>query len=269
VADPLFLAESPLAAGAPEPGDVVRLDGPEGRHAAAVRRVRVGESVLLADGRGLLVRGRVAELPARDVVDVAVEAVEHEPQGPVRLVVVQALPKGDRGELAVETMTEAGVDEVVPWQAERCVVRVSGERAAKLHARWVGSAREAAKQSRRARVPEVAAVASTAQVIARVAAADLAVLLDADDAVPLAALSLPQSTESTPSANADGVPAEPAAPTVVIVVGPEGGVSPAERAALVAAGAVVARLGRPVLRTSTAGVAALAVLQSAPGGAWR
>ncbi|GAB3890092.1 16S rRNA (uracil(1498)-N(3))-methyltransferase [Microbispora bryophytorum subsp. camponoti] len=165
-----------------------------------------------------------------------------------RLVVVQGLPKGDRGELAVEMMTEAGVDVIVPWAASRCVTQWKGDRAAKALARWRGTAREAAKQARRFHLPVVSEQATTAAVGSLVSAAALAVVLHEEAAEPLSRLPLPE---------------EPG--DIVVIVGPEGGVTDEEIATLRAAGATPALLGPTVLRTSTAGVAAAAVLLSRCG----
>lgn len=228
--------------------DRVTVDGPEGRHAAVVRRLREGETVDLSDGLGLRARCTVAAVGKDHIVCAVVERRE-EPAPRPRLTVVQALPKGDRGELAVEMMTEAGVDAVVPWAAERSVTRWKGDRAAKALAKWRATAREAAKQARRGRLPEVAEPADRAAVAALLAGADLGVVLHEDGAARLAALDLPSGE----------------GPGIVVVVGPEGGFSDAELDAFDAAGAVRALLGPSVLRTSTAGVAALAVLQSRTG----
>ncbi|MEV6820109.1 16S rRNA (uracil(1498)-N(3))-methyltransferase [Nocardiopsis dassonvillei] len=240
---PVFLVEAAdLAA------DRVTVDGAEGRHAAVVRRIREGETVDLSDGRGLRARCTVTAV-GRDHIVCAVVERREEPAPRPRLTVVQALPKGDRGELAVEMMTEAGADAVVPWAAERCVTRWKGDRAAKALAKWRATAREAAKQARRARLPEVAALADRAAVVDLLAGADLGVVLHEDGASRLSQLELP-------SGGGAGV---------VVVVGPEGGFSDAELEAFDAAGAVRALLGPSVLRTSTAGVAALSVLQSRTG----
>ena len=223
------------------PGRVV-VDGPEGRHAATVLRLRVGEPVVLVDGAGRRGAGTVAAVLGKDAVEVDVPAVDDEPAPAPRLVVVQALPKGDRGETAIETMTEVGVDEVVPWAAARCVTRWREGRGDKALARWRTTAQAAAKQSRRSRFPVVADLASTRDVVDRLRAAAAGVLLHEEAVVPLA----------------DLVP--PAEGAVVVVVGPEGGLSPEELAAFTEAGATAYRLGPTVLRTSTAGTAALAVL---------
>jgi 16S rRNA (uracil1498-N3)-methyltransferase len=219
----------------------VTLSGPEGHHAAAVRRLRAGERADVSDGAGTIAECAVLSAD-RDCVALSVRSVRTVPAPEPRVTVVQALPKGDRGELAVELMTEVGVDAVVPWAAHRCVVRWQGDRGERSLAKWRSAAREASKQSRRAWLPEVTELASLSDVADRVSAASCAVVLEADAASPLSRLPLPERGE------------------IVLVVGPEGGITPAERAALAAAGAVEARLGPTVLRTSTAGAAAAAVL---------
>jgi 16S rRNA (uracil1498-N3)-methyltransferase len=225
---------------------VVTLTGPEGHHAATVRRLRAGERADVTDGAGTLVEGIVATV-GRDSVTLDVRAVHTVPAPEPRLTVAQALPKGDRGELAVELMTEIGVDVIIPWSAERSITRWQAERGEKALARWRSTAREAAKQSRRPWLPEVTELSTTAALAKRVATAARAIILEADAPDRLHAVSLPGEGE------------------VLLVVGPEGGISPAERASLRDAGAVEARLGPTVLRTSTAGVAAAAVLLSRAG----
>lgn len=244
---PLFLLEAGALAGAAI-GSQLALEGAEGRHAATVRRITAGERVDVADGVGAVARCTVLG-SARDALSLRVDALESLPEPSPRLVLVQALAKGERDDLAVEAATELGVDEVVPWQAARSVVVWKGERGERSRRKWEQTVRAAAKQSRRARVPVVAPLASGADVRARVAAADLAVLLHEDAGTPLAGLSLPAAGE------------------VLLVVGPEGGIGPEEAEGLVAAGAVACRLGPHVLRSSTAGPAALAVLSA--GSRWR
>jgi 16S rRNA (uracil1498-N3)-methyltransferase len=222
-------------------GDAVEVSGDEGHHAVAVRRLRVGESVVVTDGLGARVVGAVTETGKRLFVVVA-DSVESVPRPEPRVVVVQALPKGDRGELAVEMLTEVGVDRIVPWAASRSVAVWKGARAAKSHARWVSTAREAAKQSRRAWLPEVDPLAGTETVAALLAEADVALVLHEDGAGLLGDLTVPASG------------------TIALVVGPEGGLAPEELETFAAAGAHVVRLGDEVLRTSTAGVAAVAAL---------
>ncbi|WP_435130460.1 16S rRNA (uracil(1498)-N(3))-methyltransferase [Actinacidiphila sp. bgisy144] len=241
---PVFLVGPAALDGAPA---VVRLDGAEGRHAVSVRRLQPGEEIVLTDGAGRAVSGVVAAVAGKDVLDVEVREQRIEAAPAVSVTVVQALPKGDRGELAVETMTEAGVDAVVPWAASRCVTQWRGERGAKSLAKWRATAREAAKQARRLRFPTVAEQVTTRQLSTLLADADFAAVLHEEGASPLATAELP------------------ATGSVMLVVGPEGGVSPEELALFAAAGAPSYRLGPTVLRTSTAGVAALSLLMTRTG----
>jgi 16S rRNA (uracil1498-N3)-methyltransferase len=222
-------------------GGTLRLDGAEGRHAATVRRLQPGEPVVVTDGRGRRHTGTVAAV-GKDTVDVAVGSVSVDAAPTPRIVVVQALPKGDRGELAVELLTEVGADEIVPWQAERCVTQWRGDKVAKATEKWRATARESTKQARRSWAPVVADLASTREVCARLAAAALAVVLHESATLPLAEL------------------AAPAAGDVVLVIGPEGSLTDAELEAFRRAGADVRRMGDSVMRTSTAGAVAAAVL---------
>jgi 16S rRNA (uracil1498-N3)-methyltransferase len=221
----------------------VVVDGTEGRHAATVTRLAVGEALVLTDGAGRRASGVVATAD-RDVLSVDVADVVDVARPQPRFVVVQALPKGDRGELAVETMTEVGVDVVVPWAAARCVTRWRDARGAKALSRWRTSSHSAAKQSRRVWFPDVAELATTAEVARLLSAAALGAVLHESADEPFASVRLP------------------AAGDVVLVVGPEGGVSDDELGSFRAAGAATYRLGEAVLRTSTAGTAALAVLSA-------
>jgi 16S rRNA (uracil1498-N3)-methyltransferase len=213
----------------------------------------------ITDGAGTMASGVITAARA-GVLEVSVESRVFEPAPVPRVTVVQAIPKGDRGELAVETMTEVGVDVVVPWAAERCVVRWRGDKADKGAARWRSTAIAAAKQSRRSWLPEVTGVASTAEVVARVQAAG-AVLAGAVSAgTGLAVLLDPDAKETLPEvAGGRGVT------EIILLVGPEGGISPAETSALTAAGAVGARLGPTVLRASSAGAIAAALVMTAAG----
>lgn len=223
--------------------DRVLLTGSEGHHAATVRRLGVGERVDLTDGAGYLAECVVASA-GRDVLGLDVLLRRAEPAPSPRLVVVQALAKGERAELAVEAMTEIGVDVVVPWEAARCIAQWKGERGAKALARWRSTAQEAGKQARRSRFPEVRELAGTPQVCDLLASAELAAVLHEEAALPLAGVEVPPTGD------------------VVLVVGPEGGITPEELTAFAAAGAAPYRLGPSVFRTSTAGVAALAVVLS-------
>ncbi|WP_329409741.1 16S rRNA (uracil(1498)-N(3))-methyltransferase [Streptomyces sp. NBC_00704] len=234
----------------PGPQPAFVLDGPEGRHAVSVKRLHAGEEVVLTDGAGRWARGEVVTAEGRDRLVVSLAEVTEEPAESPRITVVQALPKGDRGELAVETMTETGVDAIVPWAASRCITQWRGERGLKALAKWRATAREAGKQSRRVRFPDIAEAATTRQVAALLARADFAAVLHEDRDYPSAALATAEL---------------PASGEIVLVVGPEGGVSPEELTLFEEAGARAHRLGRSVLRTSTAGTAATALLLGRTG----
>jgi 16S rRNA (uracil1498-N3)-methyltransferase len=227
-------------------GSAFILDGEEGRHAATVRRIRAGERIDLADGEGQLVHCEVTSA-GRDRLELHVTGLDLVPPPPLRLALAQALAKGGRDEQAVETATEVGVDAVLPWQAGRSVVRWQGERGEKARHRWETIAREAAKQSRRPRVPMVEPARSTRELAQRGATATLALVLHEAAERPLLDVPLPAAGE------------------LLVIVGPEGGIADDEVAALVEHGAIAVRLGREVLRASTAGPVALAWLAAATG----
>jgi 16S rRNA (uracil1498-N3)-methyltransferase len=231
LSNPVFLCED-LA------GERIVLTGPEGRHAASVRRLRVGEPIDLVDGRGTRCTCTVAEVGKDSLTCSVVERVVDQAPTP-RITLVQALAKGSRGELAVELATEVGVDVVVPWAAARCIAKAPG---GKRLDRWESTAREAAKQSRRSWFPDVRPVATTAEVSAL---PGQVLVLHEDAATRLSTIELTGD--------------------VVLVVGPEGGISPEELEALTAGGASAVQLGETVLRTSTAGAAAAAVVSSRTG----
>jgi 16S rRNA (uracil1498-N3)-methyltransferase len=213
----------------------VRVTGAEARHAISVQRIAIGEVVDIVNGRGLRVRTEVSEIDGSDVMTCAVREVWDEPEPRPYVTVVQALIKD--GEQAVDLLTQAGVDRIVPWAAQRSIVHWRGERAAKAQAKWTNAAHQAAKQSRRARWPEVTDLASTNEVNALLAGADLALVCDEQGAEAITNAPLP--TEGT----------------VVIVIGPEGGVAPGELT-----GGRPVRLGPGVWRSSAAGMAAIVAL---------
>jgi 16S rRNA (uracil1498-N3)-methyltransferase len=221
--------------------DVVVLSGAEGRHAAVVRRLRVGERVDVGDGSGHVAQCVVTGQRPGHELELAVKARREVPRPVPAITVIQAIPKGDRGELAVEEMTEVGVDRIVPWSAARCVPVWRDQRGV---TRWRATAREAAKQSERAWIPEVTDPVPTAGAARLITAAASAVLLEPSAPRSLAAVGVPEAGE------------------IVVVVGPEGGITDEESAAFLSAGATAGRLGPTVLRTSTAGAVATAVLLS-------
>lgn len=243
---PVFIAPTPVLAAAGA-GSVIRLDGAEGRHAAGVRRLRAGEQVDLVDGAGSRVRGVVRQVIGSSALDVEVASVDFEGPPALRLVVLLALIKGDRFEDAVQMLTELSVDEIIPWAAERSIVQWRGDKAVRAAQRVRMVAVEASKQSRRSRFPAVSPLLSTSQAVDRVAGADAVVVLHESARVPLSEVALPDRGE------------------MVLVVGPEGGISDAELQAFSARGAVVVRMGPTVLRAATAAVSGAAIAMARCG----
>jgi len=228
-------------------GTHVTLSGPEGRHAVSVVRVKVGEHIDLSDGDGLLIAGRVVEVNNPD--ELVIEVLERIIDDVVlpRLVVVQAIPKGDRGERAVELLTEVGADAIVPWAASRCIAQWKGDRAEKALTKWENTAKAAGKQARRSRLPQVTGVATTGDVVSMIAAASGAIVLHEESTTAL--------TDWNPPIDGE----------IVIVVGPEGGITSDEVEAFRQAGAQIVHMGKSIMRTSTAGAAAVAVLGAVTG----
>lgn len=235
--DPVFLGELPDPL--PEPGATVVLDGPEGRHAATVRRITTGEQVIIADGTGRGIRGPVVDTTKASVtVEVQQSLTTQEPA--LKITVAQALAKGDRSDIALEMITELGATKIIPWQSARSIVRWSAERAEKSQAKWVATVREATKQSRRLRVPAVDQLASTRQLATKIADHDLTLVLHEEATVYLPQVELPGSG------------------SIMIIVGPEGGIAPDELETLTAAGGKPVLVSDAVLRTSTAAAVAMA-----------
>lgn len=236
---PVFLVDAVPAA------DDYILDGPEGHHAADVQRLQPGETLILSDGAGGIAAARVTSAE-RGSVRVQIFDRRTFPAPDPKLTVVQALPKGDRGERAVQMLTEIGVDEVIPWAASRSIVQWKGPRGDKARAKWTATAREASKQARRPRLAHVAELHTTKQLVARLRNASKVLVLHEEAHLPLSQAALPAAGE------------------IAVVIGPEGSISPDELDALKEFGVPI-RLGDTVLRTSTAGPAALAVLQARLG----
>ena len=235
--EPLFHKDNLVA----EVGSLVELDGPEGKHAVQVRRMREGEAIQLSDGKGLRVRGTVAELSGSTLKLQVTEVIKEElPSRQITLV--QALAKGDRDELAIQAATELGAMGIIPWQASRSISRWDGPKIAKGQARWQQIVSEAAKQSLRAYTPEVKNIVDTKELAGIVSNFDLVLVLD---------------TSATATVAGAGIPASG---TLALVVGPEGGIEQSELDAFQAAGAKLVSLGANVLRTSTAGPALIAAL---------
>ncbi|HMH57978.1 MAG TPA: 16S rRNA (uracil(1498)-N(3))-methyltransferase [Galbitalea sp.] len=246
------------ALGSPAVGGIAVIGGAEARHAVTVSRLSVGEIVRVGNGLGMIASGTVtAVAPAEFRFEV--ETIETIERPSPAIWLAQALAKGDRDELAIQAATELGVDGVIPWTAARSISRWEGSKVAKGQERWGVVVREATKQSARAWLPEVAPLVNTKQ-LAALAETVRMIVLDPLAELSLTGVALRQAQEP------GNEPQEPDN-DIVLVVGPEGGISPAEFDLLHSAGAVSVRLGGSILRTSTAGPAAIAVL-SAKLGRW-
>lgn len=235
------------------PGASFELDGPEGKH-ALVKRMEVGESIDLGDGTGRRAVGTVHSLTDRGVI-VRVEQLREEHTSP-RIYLVQALAKDGRDLLAIETATELGVYGVLPWSADRSIVRWKGERASKAHTKWQNTVTAAAKQSRRALIPEVYDLYSTADLV------ELIEEVAGEGSEQSAAVFIlhEQATERLSALARKLVEAENLPEEIYLLVGPEGGISDREVQLLTETGAHLALLGDEVLRSSTAGSAAMCTL---------
>lgn len=244
--NPVFFAE-PSEFDGVAPGALFVLTGAEARHAVAVKRLAAGEAVDIVDGTGKRLSGTVTAVAPQELT-VRAESLAVDPAPPYRLTLVQALAKGDRDEMAIEAATELGVDSVVPWQSERSIVRWRDAKAARGQAKWEATVRAAAKQSRRAVIPEVGTLVGLKDLCRLIASSRLALILHEDAEQSLA----DAVAEAGLPADGDG--------SVLMIVGPEGGMSPQEVEQMVAAGAVAVRLGPHVLRSSTAGPAAVTLL---------
>ncbi|BAC18998.1 RNA methyltransferase, RsmE family [Corynebacterium efficiens YS-314] len=231
---PVFISDTVAAA-----GEHVTVTGPEGRHAVTVKRITPGERVMLIDGHGTARTCQVTAVSGRDRMDVVVESVEEIPPPDPRVTIVQAIPKSERSELTVDLLTQAGADRIVAWQSQRTIAKWAGKEAKSL-TKWQAAAEAAAKQSRRATIPEVVGVVDTAGVDKLIEEADLAIILHEEASQPFRELNFTGD--------------------VVVIIGPEGGVSPEEIHRFTAAGAHTVKLGPEVLRTASAGMVALAAI---------
>lgn len=223
-------------------GASIILNGAEGRHAVSVKRIAVGEHIELVDGHGTRAELEVVARDGKDTLEGHIVAVQHEPRPQPEVTVVQALPKSDRSELAIDLLTQAGVDHIIPWQADRCVAKWTGAKRDKGVAKWQAMAVSATKQSRRAWLPTIDQLHDTAQIAARLGEYDHALVLH--EAANFTFSSMDLSV----------------AASIVIIIGPEGGISAAETENFRRAGANLVKLGPEVLRTATAGMVALAAI---------
>lgn len=227
-------------------GSTFVLGGPEAKHAVGVRRMLPGEAIAISDGFGLKIRGIVSNV-SKDTLDVSVQSIDTVPAPAVQLHLVQALAKGDRDELAIQACTELGVSGVIPWQANRSISIWKDDKKIKGRTRWQTIVSEAAKQSLRAKVPAVEEVQNSHELVAKLSAFDSVLVLDPQAKTSISQISIPSSG------------------SVAILVGPEGGISESELEAFSLAGFTSVRLGAGVLRTSTAGMAAVSYLQAKLG----
>ena len=256
MSNPIFFVE-PAELASLSVGDAYSLAGAEGRHAVTVKRITAGESVDLCDGEGLRLVCTATDAAA-GVLQVTVDQAVREPVPEFELVLVQALAKGDRDELAIEMATELGVDGVVPWQAERSIVRWKADKAAKGLAKWRNVVSTAAKQARRSRIPWVGELVGTAALLTMIETADLALILH-EEARASVRQNLDDWLANSPTGSGD------APRRILMIVGPEGGMSAGEVDAFVQAGARRSLLGHHVLRSSTAGPAAVVLLSDQLG----
>ena len=222
-------------------GERVILDGAEGRHAATVSRVRVGEFLTIGNGRGLMLNAEALST-AKDSVELRVDSVTSVDRNTPAVILVQALAKTDRDERAIESSTELGIDAVIPWAAERSVSKWEGPKIDKGIARWAAIVREATKQSIRPYLPTIRPLVKSSQLPSALEGVQILVLDPTGD-IPLSKVQIDSRD-------------------IALVVGPEGGISGIELELLRSTGATIVSLGTNILRTSTAGPAALAILNA-------
>lgn len=227
-------------------GSTFVLGGPEAKHAVGVRRMVSGEAIAVSDGAGLKIRGKVSKV-SKDTLEMNVESVDTLAAPSVQLHLVQALAKGDRDELAIQACTELGIYGVIPWQSERSISIWKDDKKVKGQTRWQTIVTEAAKQSLRSFVPVVEAVQNSQELVSRLKAFDEVLVLDPEAKTSISKVSIPN------------------AGSIAIVVGPEGGISDSELEAFALAGFNSVHMGAGVLRTSTAGMAAVSYLQAKLG----
>ena len=230
-------------------GEAFSFSGPEARHAVTVKRMGEGERLELIAGTGIRLTLTITDTSRKDFLEGTVESIVTAPEPTPRVTVVQAIPKSERAELAVDLATQAGADEIIAWQADRCVAKWDGKKAPKAVAKWQAAADSAAKQSRRSRIPQVRGPLTTPQLVQELGRDRAA----GDGASAPTVLVLHEEA----TASIKGVPL---ADNVVVLVGPEGGIGDAELDRLKGAGATPIKLGLEVLRTASAAMVALAAI---------
>lgn len=222
---------------------IFTIDGDEGRHAATVLRLQVGERIRVGDGLGAIAEAQIISVAKNSLT---CEIVQYQviSQPRIRFTVIQALPKSDRMKETIELLTEGGVTTIVPWQAERSIAQWQSDGLAK----WQNAAREASKQSRRSVIPEIVQCISIRDFATLFADADLALIFHESETRALSEILAQVSADSISH--------------VILIIGPEGGITDSESATAIELGAKSVRMGEPIFRTAHAGVAALAALQT-------
>ena len=208
-------------------------------HAIRVLRMKSGDLFNLSDGKGSWSHVEAIEVHKKHMTVEVIKSGHQEPLD-THFTVIQAIPKGDRIKEAIELCTEGGADRIVMWKAARSIGK-SDDKIEKLHV----TAREASKQSRRFRIPEVIGVAATNAVVDQIAQADLAIVFHESATMKLSQIVVPGCKK------------------VAIIIGPEGGLTDDEIDTFAASGAKVALMGRPILRSAHAGLAALSAVNTA------
>lgn len=227
--------------------NTVAVEGDEAHHAIKVMRMAVGEEVLLADGDGSWARGPIREIDKKSfTVEIHERGIEigEKPE----LIVVQALTKSDRTKESIELLVEAGVDTIIPWESERSIAKWKED----MGEKYFQTARTACKQSRRFTVPQINRAHSTSEIIQRLTSNPGTKVLIMHESATEQISSVVTAGDSDQSA-------------IVCIIGPEGGISDAEISQFVEAGAHLVKLGKPVLRSAHAGMAALVAVQALIG----
>lgn len=220
-------------------GALYSFNSEDANHAIKVLRIEVSEIFRIGDGNGSWASVKVIEVKKRSLEVKVIEVGKEEPLVP-QFTVIQGLPKSDRAKEAIELLTAAGADVIVPWLASLSVSRTE------VISKFAMTAREASKQTRRLFIPEIHSTVKENGVVDLIKGADLALVFHESAQVKLS--SVVDSSENYQN--------------VVIIIGPEGGITDSELKSFQTAGAKIVGLGRPVLRSAHAGIAALSAINS-------
>lgn len=211
-----------------------KLDGDNAHHADRVLRMKAGESLLVSDGAGNWAKCEITAITKKDVDLKIIESGFEESSSP-KISVLQAIPKNDRARETVELLTAAGVSNIYPWQAQRAIGKESDK--------WRVAAIEASKQSRRFYIPQVTTKLDTSSALELFKKYDQVLVCHESAITKLSEVLKP-------------------ALNTLIVIGPEGGITDEELSVFESAGAKVIKLGRPVLRSAHAGIAAISAVSA-------